>query len=68
MSIHAYRTSLRHEMYLLPTLIYRPRPYSTLGCRTLEFRWLWWGVSLWWADRRPKEITPCDTTTEKSAG
>jgi hypothetical protein len=58
MTSHAYCTSLRREAYLLPTLIYRPRQFRRLGCKTLEFRWLWWRVFVWWADVRPKEITP----------
>lgn len=51
MKFNAYRTSLRDEVYLLPTLIYRPRPYPNLGWRTMAFRWLWWGACIWWAER-----------------
>ena len=55
MKLTAYRTSLRNEVYLLPTLIYRPRPYKDLGWKTLGAGWLYWWVYLWWGEAKGQQ-------------
>jgi hypothetical protein len=52
MKLTAYRTHCRWECHLLPSLIYRPRPYTHLGWLTLSFRWIWWGGCVWWGEAK----------------